>query len=65
MTTVIAFDVYGTLVDPLAITTALEPWCGVQSPQVATTWRQQQLEYSWRRSAMGRYVDFAIVTAHA
>lgn len=65
MTTVIAFDVYGTLVDPLAITTALEPWCGAQSPQVAATWRQQQLEYSWRRSAMGRYVDFAIITAHA
>jgi len=65
MTTVIAFDVYGTLVDPLAITTALEPWCDAQSPQVAAMWRQQQLEYTWRRSAMGRYVDFAIVTAHA
>jgi hypothetical protein len=33
--------------------------------QVAAMWRQQQLEYTWRRSAMGRYVDFAIVTAHA
>ena len=65
MTTVIAFDVYGTLVDPLAIAAALEPWCGAQSQLVATTWRQRQLEYTWRRSAMGRYVDFAIVTAHA
>ncbi|NBU64707.1 MAG: haloacid dehalogenase type II, partial [Chloroflexia bacterium] len=65
MSTVIAFDVYGTLVDPLAITTALEHWCGAQSQLVATTWRQRQLEYTWRRSAMGRYVDFAVVTAQA
>jgi len=65
MTTVIAFDVYGTLVDPLAIAAALGPWCGAQSQLVATIWRQQQLEYTWRRSAMGRYVDFAIVTAQA
>lgn len=65
MTTVIAFDVYGTLFDPLAIASALEPWCGAQSPQVAAMWRQRQLEYSWRRSAMGRYVDFAVVTVQA
>jgi 2-haloacid dehalogenase len=65
MATVIAFDVYGTLVDPLAITTTLEPWCGAQSQLVATTWRHRQLEYTWRRSAMGRYVDFAVVTAQA
>jgi len=28
-------------------------------------WRQKQLEYTWLRSLMGRYVDFAQVTAQA
>lgn len=62
---VLAFDMYGTLVDPIRITTALEQILGGDAAQLATSWRSIQLEYSFRLTAMGAYEDFARVTRKA
>ena len=61
----LAFDVYGTLIDPLAIEAALAAWFGDRAAQAAALWRQKQLEYSFRRAAMGRYENFDVCTAQA
>lgn len=62
----LVFDLYGTLVDPLAIAADLERLIpGDPARLVAATWRRTQLEYSFRLTAMNRYEDFAQVTARA
>jgi 2-haloacid dehalogenase len=59
----LVFDLYGTLVDPLAIAADLEPAMSrADARQVARTWRRTQLEYTFRLTAMGRYEGFAWVT---
>ena len=60
----IVFDAYGTLFDLAAIERA----CAAVTDDAAALaglWRAKQLEYSWLRSLMGRYADFAAVTAEA
>ncbi|WP_339122531.1 haloacid dehalogenase type II [Pseudonocardia sp. D17] len=60
------FDLYGTLVDPLAIATALTRYLPDEAAQrVAAVWRQKQLEYSFRLTMMERYRSFAWVTARS
>ncbi len=54
----IAFDVYGTLVDPLAIRGRLNAIVGGQADHFAALWREKQLEYSFRRAAMRQDVSF-------
>ncbi len=64
----IAFDVYGTLVDPLAMHNHLAAIVGVdRAGEAAALWRRTQVEYSFRRGLMGpeRYVDFDQCTAQA
>ena len=61
----IAFDVYGTLVDPLAISQHLHSLIGEKSKQFAFVWRQKQLEYTFRRGLMNCYQDFDICTQQA
>ena len=61
----IGFDVYGTLVDPLGIGTALKRMVGDDADRVAQLWRTTQLEYTWRRSLMGTYEPFSVCTAQA
>ena len=61
----IGFDVYGTLVDPLAMEQPLQAYVGELAPRFATTWRQHQLESCFRRSLMGRYANFDVVTRDA
>jgi 2-haloacid dehalogenase len=58
----LAFDMYGTLVDPIAIREQLEGYLAEQAPRVASVWRQKQLEYTFRLTAMERYEDFEWVT---
>jgi 2-haloacid dehalogenase len=60
---VLAFDVYGTLVDPIRIWTRLQAYAPERAVQIAELWRQKQLEYSFRLTAMEQYRDFAWVTA--
>lgn len=50
MTQVLAFDVYGTLLDTSSISTALEKKLQVSKEKaaaVAITWRMYQLEYDF------------------
>lgn len=61
----VGFDVYGTLVDPLALAEPLQALVGEQAVQFAGLWRTKQLEYSFRRGLMRRYVDFDICTRQA
>jgi len=64
----IAFDVYGTLVDPLGMAAHLAPVVGGErAAEAAALWRRTQIEYALRRGLMGpdRYVDFDVCTAQA
>ncbi len=61
----LAFDMYGTLVDPRG-RKQLE--CYIleeQALHVSEVWRQKQLEYTFRLTAMERYEDFEQVTRKA
>jgi 2-haloacid dehalogenase len=61
---VLAFDLYGTLVDPIAISSELGQVLGDSDGRdVARLWRLKQLEYSFRLTVMGRYQDFRWVTS--
>ena len=58
----LVFDAYGTLFNVHSVVATCEllfPGKGVALSQL---WRTKQLEYSWLRSLMGRYVDFNQVT---
>ena len=51
---VLAFDLYGTLVDPIAISSELSQLLGDRDGrEAARLWRLKQLEYSFRLTAMG------------
>ena len=63
---VLAFDLYGTLVDPIAISGELTRLLGgSDGVEVARLWRLKQIEYSFRLTVMGRYEDFRWVTSRA
>jgi 2-haloacid dehalogenase len=60
----LAFDLYGTLVDVRSVERA----CAEVTDEPAALldlWRATQLQHTWLLSLMGRYVDFAVVTAGA
>ena len=61
----LAFDMYGTLVDPIRIWKQLEQYIPREAQRVAETWRQKQLEFTFRLTAMERYEDFTQVTRKA
>lgn len=63
--TVLAFDVYGTLIDPHALIPVLAGIVGDKAAHVSDQWRQKQLEYSFRRGLMGDFVPFSVVTGQA
>jgi 2-haloacid dehalogenase len=65
MSATFAFDVYGTLIDPLGIGTALRSCVGEQAPVFAQAWRDKQLEYLFRRALMRDYRDFPTCTREA
>ncbi len=62
--TACVFDAYGTLFD---VHSAVRRYSSQikESEAVSALWRAKQLEYTWLRSLMGRYVDFWQVTADA
>lgn len=62
MRTTIAFDVYGTLVDPLGMADHLKLILGDQAGPFAELWRSKQLEYSFRRALMRAYQPFSVCT---
>ncbi len=61
----LGFDVYGTLVNPLAMAEPLRALVGEHAIPFAALWRTRQLEYSFRRGLMRRYVDFDVCTRQA
>jgi 2-haloacid dehalogenase len=62
---ILAFDLYGTLVDPIGISHALRELITEDSTAVAELWRATQIDYAFRLTIMESYEDFAWVTARA
>lgn len=65
MAVTLAFDVYGTLIDTHGVVTSLQTMVGEKAHEFSQTWRDKQLEYSFRRGLMQNYVDFAACTRQA
>ena len=65
MATTIAFDVYGTLIDTNGVVDKLAEMIGDLAPSFANTWREKQLEYSFRRGLMQKYQHFGVCTQQA
>ncbi|MBI3964039.1 MAG: haloacid dehalogenase type II [Chloroflexi bacterium] len=60
----LVFDAYGTLFDVRSVYDAVAPH--TQDPGAfITLWRSKQLEYSWLRTLMDRFVDFEAVSRDA
>ncbi|MCC4246179.1 haloacid dehalogenase type II [Stappia indica] len=59
------FDAYGTLFDVHAAVRRHAGDLGPEAVSLSTLWRQKQLEYSWTRALMGRYLDFWALTEQA
>ena len=62
---VCVFDAYGTLFDVHSAVGRYSSRVGDKADAVSNTWRSKQLEYTWLRTLMDRYVDFWRVTADA
>ena len=58
----VTFDAYGTLYDTHSVAAATEAAFPGYGGYITQVWRQKQLEYSWLRTAMGRWADFHTVT---
>jgi 2-haloacid dehalogenase len=58
----LVFDAYGTLFDVHSVVALCEALWPGRGAQLSQLWRTKQLEYTWLRSLMGRYEDFARVT---
>ena len=65
LTEALAFDMYGTLVDPIRIWKQLEHYIPDDAQRIAEIWRQKQLEFTFRLTAMEQYEDFEQVTRKA
>ena len=59
------FDAYGTLFDVHAAVRRHADQLGEGHALVSEIWRQKQLEYTWTRTLMNRYVDFWELTQQA
>lgn len=59
------FDAYGTLFDVHSAVSRHSALVGPDAARVSEIWRNKQLEYSWTRTAMGRYRDFWSLTEEA
>lgn len=67
MSTILAFDLYGTLLSTASIASHLEKHTGdaQSAAAVASLWRTLQLEYTWRLTCMGQYTPFSTLTCRA
>jgi 2-haloacid dehalogenase len=54
----VVFDAYGTLFNVHSVIDAGNQFFPGQGAAISQLWRQKQLEYTWLRTLMGRYVDF-------
>ena len=60
--TACVFDAYGTLFDVHSAVGRHRARLGNKADAVSMAWRTKQLEYTWLRSIMDRYVDFWQIT---
>ncbi len=58
----LAFDVYGTLINTSGVFDSLKQMIGDKAKPFMDTWRNKQLEYSFRRGLMKKYTDFSVCT---
>ncbi len=58
----VVFDAYGTLYDIQSVAGVTEDSFPGYGDIITQIWRIKQLEYTWLRSLMRRYEDFAVVT---
>ena len=58
----VVFDAYGTLYDVQSVADITEEAFPGYGEIITQIWRIKQLEYSWLRTLMRRYADFAAVT---
>lgn len=67
MSMTLAFDVYGTLINTHAVIDKLETMLSssVNASEFSQTWRDKQLEYSFRRGLMRVYAPFSVCTKDA
>ncbi len=65
MTKAFVFDAYGTLFDVHSAVRKHAELVGPDADIVSEVWRQKQLEYSWTRTLMDRYLDFWQLTEQA
>jgi 2-haloacid dehalogenase len=65
MSVALAFDIYGTLIDPHGVVDELSKHVGDRAQEFSNTWRDKQLEYTWRRALMQRYQNFPVCTRQA
>ena len=61
----LVFDAYGTLFDVQSVSAQCDSLWPGQGAAVSRIWRSKQLEYSWLRTLMKRYVDFETLTGDA
>ena len=59
------FDAYGTLFNINSLDERLAHYFGDRAEGISATWRRKQLEYTWLRALMQRYVPFSQVTQDA
>lgn len=61
----VVYDAYGTLYDVHSVIQRCESLFPGKGAQLSQLWRTKQLEYTWQRSLMQRYVPFSAVTRDA
>jgi 2-haloacid dehalogenase len=61
----IAFDAYGTLLDFTSVSSRLRTLDPETKKKFILVWRSKQLEYTWLRTLMKKYVDFQRVSEDA
>ncbi|MBI1943790.1 MAG: haloacid dehalogenase type II [Betaproteobacteria bacterium] len=65
MTDALVFDAYGTLFNVHSVLARCEQFWPGKGAQLSQLWRAKQLEYTWQRSLMRRYLPFSQLTKDA
>ena len=61
----LVFDAYGTLFDVHSVVQRCESFWPGAGAKLSQLWRSKQLEWTWQRSLMRRYVPFSQITRDA
>ncbi len=61
----LVFDAYGTLYDVHSVVRRCDEFWPGKGAALSQLWRTKQLEYTWQRSLMRRYLPFSQITREA